>query len=156
MNWEAIGAIGDLGAAIGVVISLAFVGFQILQNTKAVRAATLREALRDMASITILLADNRDLNRIYVQGLNDLNSLSIEDRQQFAVLFSTIFRYVENVLSEARDNRLKEQQWMGIKESVRWNVTQPGFKVWWYEYKAQDLFNTQVREFVENLIVGTE
>jgi hypothetical protein len=40
MDWEAIGAIGQLISAAAVVLSLVYLGVQIRQNTKAVRSST--------------------------------------------------------------------------------------------------------------------
>ena len=40
MNWVALGAIGEFVGAIAVVLSLAYLAAQIIQNTRAVRATT--------------------------------------------------------------------------------------------------------------------
>jgi hypothetical protein len=40
MNWEAIGSIAELVGGLGVVASLLYLGVQIRQNTRSLRAAT--------------------------------------------------------------------------------------------------------------------
>jgi hypothetical protein len=45
MNWQAVGAIGEIVGALAVVASLVFVGFQLLQNARAARLATTNEVL---------------------------------------------------------------------------------------------------------------
>jgi hypothetical protein len=40
MNWEAIGAIGEVGGAAGVIITLIYLAGQLRQNTKALRSAS--------------------------------------------------------------------------------------------------------------------
>jgi len=40
MNWEAIGAIGEVGGAIGVIVTLLYLAGQLRQNTKALRSAS--------------------------------------------------------------------------------------------------------------------
>ena len=37
MNWEAIGAVGEILGAIAVLLSLAYLAVQIRQNTASVR-----------------------------------------------------------------------------------------------------------------------
>ena len=37
MNWEAIGAIGEVLGAIGVIVTLAYLAVQIRQNTRDIR-----------------------------------------------------------------------------------------------------------------------
>jgi hypothetical protein len=41
MNWEAIGAIGEVLGAIGVICTLLYLTVQIRQNTRALQGATL-------------------------------------------------------------------------------------------------------------------
>jgi len=38
MNWDAIGAVGEVSGAIAVVATLGYLAVQIRQNTSAVRA----------------------------------------------------------------------------------------------------------------------
>ena len=44
MNWEAIGAIGEVVDAAGVISSLVYLAVQIRQNTKSVRRASARQS----------------------------------------------------------------------------------------------------------------
>ena len=41
MNWESIGAIGEVLGAIGVIATLLYLSVQIRQNTRAMHGATL-------------------------------------------------------------------------------------------------------------------
>ena len=45
MNWEAIGAIGEIIGAIAVFLSLIYLALQIRSNTNVEKAAALREVL---------------------------------------------------------------------------------------------------------------
>jgi hypothetical protein len=40
MNWDAIGAVGEVGGAIGVIITLVYLAGQLRQNTRALRSAS--------------------------------------------------------------------------------------------------------------------
>ena len=40
MNWEAIGAVGEVLGALGVIATLSYLAVQIRQNTRTVRSAT--------------------------------------------------------------------------------------------------------------------
>ena len=37
MNWDALQAVGELIAAVGVIVSLAYLAAQVRQNTKSIR-----------------------------------------------------------------------------------------------------------------------
>ena len=45
MNWEALGAIGEIVGAVAVIATLGYLAVQIRQNTRSVRAATLQSVL---------------------------------------------------------------------------------------------------------------
>ncbi len=56
MNWEAIGAVGEIIGAIAVVVSLIYLSIQIRAGTKATKAAAFQAAVQsemDFASIVI-------------------------------------------------------------------------------------------------------
>ena len=40
MEWEAIGAIGEVGGAVGVIVTLIYLAGQLRQNTKALRSGS--------------------------------------------------------------------------------------------------------------------
>lgn len=47
MNWEAIGAIGEIAGATAVIVSLIYVALQILANTRAMRFEAMRSIRTD-------------------------------------------------------------------------------------------------------------
>ena len=44
MNWEAVGAIGEVVGAMGIIVTLAYLAYQIRQNTQGMRL-TARQTL---------------------------------------------------------------------------------------------------------------
>ena len=53
MNWEAIGAIGELCGAAGVIVTLVYLSTQIRQNSRALMAQGYDEKTRALREITI-------------------------------------------------------------------------------------------------------
>jgi hypothetical protein len=45
MNWEALGAIGEIVGAIAVVVTIGYLAVQIRQNTESLHAATFQGGL---------------------------------------------------------------------------------------------------------------
>ena len=52
MNWEAIGAIGEIVGAIAVLVTLIFLILQIQQNTIALQQQTSRESTSSLQQIS--------------------------------------------------------------------------------------------------------
>ena len=156
MNWDAIGASAELLAAFGVIGSLAFVGYQIRQNTRALKAAALREVLRDMADATKQLSEDPSLARIWWEGLADMEALTKDEQRRFAAYAANMCRYFENVLYETSVERLDPEQWHGLRESLRMQVRQPGFIVWWQGDDnlpgASNIFNQELQSFIREMI----
>ena len=50
MNWEALGAIGELAGAIGVIATLGYLAIQIRQNTSAVQSAAAQTVHENFAA----------------------------------------------------------------------------------------------------------
>jgi len=156
MNWDAIGAIAESIGAIAVVGSLAFVGFQIRQSTKALKSAALREVLRDMAGATKPLSEDPSLSKIWWEGLSDFRSLTKDEQRRFAAYAANMCRYFENVLHESRVNHIDEDQWHGLRETLSMQVRKKGFITWWNGSDdlrgAKNLFNHELQNFIDEII----
>lgn len=50
MNWEAIGAVANLFAALGVIATLIYLAMQIRQNTKAVRSSSIESLVHSLSA----------------------------------------------------------------------------------------------------------
>ena len=78
MNWEAIGAIGEVVGAFGVIATLGYLAFQIRQNTKQLTLNELasRVAVAN-ASATALRVERRsayesaELAELWLRGMSD-------------------------------------------------------------------------------------
>jgi heme/copper-type cytochrome/quinol oxidase subunit 1 len=62
MNWEAIGAIGELIGAVAVVVTLLYLVKQIKQNTESTKAVGLQTWQSDSTAHWLSLATNPDLS----------------------------------------------------------------------------------------------
>ena len=100
MNWEAIGAIGEAVGAAGVICTLAYLAFQIRQNSESVRLnagqtilLSLHEALQS-ASATPQQA------RVVILGQSDFDSLAEDEKIQFLVWIFSWFRVLEQALRQ--------------------------------------------------------
>ncbi len=63
MNWEAIGAIGELMGAAVVVATLLYLVKQIKQNTESTEAVGLQTWQANSTAHWLALAGNRELGR---------------------------------------------------------------------------------------------
>ena len=60
MDWEAIGAVGEILGALGVIASLLYLALQISQSNKVTRATTYHEITKDVREAQQFQANSPD------------------------------------------------------------------------------------------------
>src|SRR5205085_4112396 len=80
MNWDAIVAISQLVAAVGVILSLVFVGLQIKQNTRALQRAEHNSTMEQWTVIRQAIAQNREIAELMTAGLQGERALDAADQ----------------------------------------------------------------------------
>ena len=80
MNWDAIVAISQLVAAVGVILSLVFVGLQIKQNTRALQRTEHNSTMEQWTVIRQAIAQNRDITELMTAGLQGERTLDSADQ----------------------------------------------------------------------------
>src|SRR3954449_8235249 len=80
MNWDAIVAISQLIAAVGVILSLVFVGLQIKQNTRALQRTEHNSTMEQWTVIRQAIAQNRDIAELMTAGLQGERALDAADQ----------------------------------------------------------------------------
>jgi hypothetical protein len=64
MNWEAIGAVGEIVGAVAVILTLIYLAAQIRQNTNSVRAAAVDAAITHVSNVRETIFVNADIAEI--------------------------------------------------------------------------------------------
>src|SRR5436309_7195989 len=80
MNWDAIVAISQLVAAVGVILSLVFVGLQVRQNTGALQRNEHNSTMAQWTVIRQAIAGNRDIAELMTAGLHGERALDSADQ----------------------------------------------------------------------------
>jgi len=80
MNGEAIVALSQIVAAVGVILSLVFVGLQIKQNTRALQRTEHNSTMEQWTVIRQAIAQNRDIAELMTAGLKGERPLDAADQ----------------------------------------------------------------------------
>lgn len=153
-NWEAIGAIGEVFGAVGVIATLGYLAVQIRQNTSSLRASTFHDTIRDLTACSELLASDADLTRIYHEGLRDFESLEPIEKQRFGAYLLVLCRRTENMVYQTQYGALDSASWEGLRHTMRSALSQPGAAAWWARSRLH--FNSGFREYVEREYLGAK
>lgn len=112
MNWEAIGAVGEIVGAAAVVVTLIYLAGQVRHATKATQAAGVQAASALDQEFLLALGQNPEATRIWTTYMwGDLDTLSEAERMQGFFLFGSTLRRLENVHNQYQLGTISGDAW---------------------------------------------
>ncbi len=131
MNWEAIGAVGELAAAVAVVASLLFVGYQLRQSQRAERAAGQRDLLRQGRDWYVSSRTHPELFAVIAELLEDYDGASPEKQHLFDTWAFDYLLLLEQALYMLDDGFINETSSTGFENLALSILRTPGGAQWW-------------------------
>lgn len=130
MNWEAIGAAGEVGGAIAVVATLVYLASQV------------RHAKTELQGVRFekVMADYRDWYRqistpeaaaIWARGIRDFPSLGTEERVQFHGLAQQLITTYEQERAFLAEGIFPRDQFSTHEDWMVSFLSTPGGSAWW-------------------------
>jgi len=110
---EAINAIAQLIAAIGVIASLFYLGAQIRQNTRSMRAVVVDSLAHSLVDLLGLQAYDPQSMRAFSVVVENWHGATEEDRIRALPFIFATFKPFENAWFQQRQGTLDPQQWEG-------------------------------------------
>lgn len=155
MNWEAAGAIGEIVGALAVVASLAFVGFQLLQSTRATRLATTNEILTQFEAIIEMLALDEGVAELMLRGVPEPASLEGLERYRFTLMCQRTHFYFAKAHYQYRSGTLEPEMWAAIRSQMGNFMNSPGMSQYWekHGWNYPEAFRTFMQE---EILVGAD
>ncbi len=156
MTLEDLGNLGEFVGAIGVVLSLLYLAFQIRQNTsqmeqstRSTEFATLSALVQDAQRFRLHVAQDSESMRVYREGLRDFESLNEEERWRFGALMQHLF---SNFLMNWRsiDLNLAPLDVSIATAGVLLVIKRPGARLWWDE--GRNMFPTAFQQYIDGLM----
>jgi hypothetical protein len=143
VNWEALGAIGEIVGAFAVVLTLVYLAVQTRQNTKAVQHAYSRGVVEDANEWRFRIIESAEIAELFRSGLRDPQTLSDNDLYRFRMLMdSLVFHW---------QHGFHANQWVPVLNITRVLGTPGGT---WYWTRAKDVMEADFIAYVEGLLAG--
>jgi hypothetical protein len=146
MNWEAIGAVGEILGALGVVVTLVYLARQIRQNTRVSRADMTKDLYLASRSAILDLTSNDRLAEIWAD-IRDFENAEEARRYTFYQSFFRLYELQFNLATQgflddsiARSYMLVIRMFAGTKYFDQyWQVAQNEFHDAFVEYVNQQI-----------------
>jgi len=111
LNWEAIGAVGEILGAIGVIATLGYLAIQIRQSTKATKVANYNEAIHHATAMMMHITKDEEISRIWRLGREYSEELSEEDKERFSNLMIAYLNHVQAMFLSFREGMCDRSVW---------------------------------------------
>jgi hypothetical protein len=132
MNWEAIGAIGEILGAIGVIATIGYLAIQIRQNTKTQQSAIAQATTASRTSWYDLVISDPEIGDIWTKGHAEPDSLSGQEGPRFIWMISRIFSNLEEFYLQFQHGMLPEEQWLAYRRFGQTMLLEnPVIADWW-------------------------
>jgi len=131
MNWDAMGAIGEVVGAVGVIATLGYLAVQIRQNTGAQSAATELEKSTAYSRFHSYMASSETLADIWEKGFEDETSLTPHEKRRFIWVIADYFLSVEGLYNQYSLGYVSNESWMQHKRVVLGMLKHPLIRRWW-------------------------
>ena len=152
MNWEAIGAIGELLGAFFVFITLIYLSFQIRSNSKMLISQNIHSSTQHMQDLMSLQV-HPDVITASIKGEEgkdlDLKDSLVLEAYAVSMMFTYWNRYEHH-----KQGLSSMLSWEDSRKSMADYLAIPWLKNWWGEYGSKRFSEDFVHEV--NLLIAEE
>lgn len=149
MNWDAIGAIGEIIGALAVVGSLAYLAIQIRQNNASVKSAAAQAILTNINTGLQTISQTPEMSRVPYMGLADFESLQQEEKWQFTTWIYAWVRVMEQAYYSYKRGDLDEVLFDGHSLHLRGVFESETVKVWWIQ--RRNVFSKEFQDYIDEI-----
>ena len=153
MNWDAIGAIGEIIGAAAVVASLLYLAVQTRTNAKALRANAIWDAETIFGTANLSHAANPEwaalLGRALVSDAS-MDDFSPTEQSQLQFTVRGALQYFQAQWSLFEEGLLPKEIWERRRRFVRGFIELPVVKVIWEAEVQQHIVPEEFRRSVES------
>lgn len=142
VNWAAIEGIASVAGAIGVIISIIFLIYEVRHNARAIEGATVQSLMSLEREVFGLLAENAEL---MTTGGAESASLSEAQLYQYERGVATYMSLVYSAYIQHKRELVEDEVWDAYLNALERHMQEPGFAEAWlrisvgYPKSFQDL-----------------
>lgn len=151
MNWDAIGAIGEILGAFAVVASLVYLALQIRTQNREARAASVHQVMHEYSSAISVLFEP-EMADIWISAMEDFDSLSPSQRIRFIVYLTVVVRSFEDAYFQWREGRLDDDVWRALLTPLLDAKSIGAFDRFWELRRYQ--FRVEFADYLDTLETG--
>jgi hypothetical protein len=147
VNWEAIGAVGEVLGAIGVIATLGYLAVQIRQNTASNRQAAARARVDTLNRLSLMTVERPEVADLLIRGMADRSKLELGEALRFHNYWISLFVNHQEGFFHAKSSNIPPELWHLFETHVFAFLRAPGLATWWQENKYR--FSSEFVAYLE-------
>jgi hypothetical protein len=154
MNWEMIGALGELLGAAAVVGTVFYLAHEVREASQEAQRARWSDLQNEISRVVQSWSDNSDLSNIVFRGFTDRDSLRPEEAFRFYSNLYPWFRAWETLFEYSEEGRLEEWRAQGTSMTMRDVLGFPGMRKYWAD--RRHWYSLAFQAEVDRLLVDAQ
>ena len=130
MNWDAIGATGEIIGAFAVVVSLIYLATQIRNQNLEAKISSVHE-ITEAFRLAITSFQDAQRAEVYTRALDNYDGLSDAEKLQFISMVQGLLRVWEEAFYQYTEKRLDERVWNAWLAQYKDWISSSGFQRVW-------------------------
>lgn len=130
MDLEHIARIAEIVSSAAVVVSLIYVGLQVRQNTRALRATTYNAVTANSIAILSAMDTHPEYSEFLVRVQSDYGSATPAEKLRFHMCLLSAFRHWDNLLYQFRNGMLEREMWKSYDRTMTGWLANAAWRDW--------------------------
>jgi len=152
MDWNAIGAIGEIIGALAVVGSLAYLAAQIRLNSKLLESAAQDSISTKYSETMSLPAASPENAAVFYKGLMQPRDLTPEQATHFLLMMANAFIQMDYSHQLYLDGHIAKERWEQLSQAVVDYISKPGGQFYWKtQGRIMHLKRSEFSKWVESI-----
>ena len=147
MNWDAIGAVGEIIGAVAVVLTLIYLTIQVRIGINSVQGATELEASKQFSDWHARVTHSSLLRGAWDKGATGEDFENDEERTAYLWLIAELFFLFEGFYRQYKRGLMSEGSWAPLKSTLIGTLRNEHVNAWWVERSSP--ITDEFREYIE-------
>ena len=130
MNWEALGAVGEILGAVAVVTTLFYLAQQVQEAKKEIQSTSITTLNSTYNDAFLPIYNNEQNIRIWVTGLKNPDELTEEELEIFFLFMHRLIGPVGTAIMQNELGTLAEDVMIGFSNLPKQFLNTPGGQRW--------------------------
>ena len=152
MNWEAIGAVGEIAGAIAVIATLVYLAVQIKDSARAGRSAAANDANMAMQSWYLQIGSNQQISELWNRAITSEVALSNQEEFQYLMMTHAAFLGFQNSYLLAEEGTIDPELRESITSAILGIKDLPGMTRYWRQRRRY--LHKDFAEYVDELLTS--